>query len=74
MSILVDLKPEVESRLKAQAQDQSVSEKDYIESILDALFGLSPSDSLRPEERVKELDEWLNSHSYVTAPPVSDEA
>ena|SRR5918912_148830 len=30
-------------------------------------------DSMTPEQWIKEFEEWLDSHDYITAPPLSDE-
>ena len=74
MSITLELKPEIESNLIAQAAARNVSVEDYIEDVLETMFGSSEYKSLTADQRAKELDEWLNSHSYIKAPPLSDEA
>jgi hypothetical protein len=30
-------------------------------------------DSMTPEQWIEEFEEWLDSHDYITAPPLSDE-
>jgi len=74
MTITVELQPEVESRLAAQAAERNVSVKDYIEALLRAFAGPSGSEASTPQRRATELDQWLASHDYITAPPLPDEA
>jgi hypothetical protein len=74
MMITVELEPDVESSLSAQAAERNVSVKDYVEAILRS-FAVPPrSEFPAPGQRANELDQWLKSHDYITAPPLSDEA
>ncbi|HKS29791.1 MAG TPA: hypothetical protein VJS44_18355 [Pyrinomonadaceae bacterium] len=77
MTIVLELKPEVEARLKALAATQGVSVEEYIQSFLESLALLDEEtsyDSGTPEQWAKEFEEWLDSHDYITAPPLTDEA
>lgn len=77
MTIILELKPEIEARVIALAVAQGVSVEEYIQSFLESLASLDeePSyDSLTPEQWAKEFEEWLDGHDYVIAPPLTDEA
>jgi len=63
---IVLLKPEV-----------GLSVEEYIQSFLESFASLDEEfsyDSLTPEQWTKEFEEWLDSHDYITAPPLTDEA
>lgn len=77
MTVVLELKPEIEARVTALAAAQGVSVEEYIQNFLESLASLDeePSyDSMSPEQWAKEFEEWLDGHDYITAPPLTDEA
>lgn len=77
MIVTLELKPEIEGRVTDLAARQGISVKDYIQNLLESLTSLNEEtayDSLTPDEWAKEFEEWLDSHYYITALPLSDEA
>jgi hypothetical protein len=77
MTVVLELKPEIEARVTALAAAQGVSVEEYIQSYLESLASLDEGqsyDSMPPEQWAREFEEWLDSHDYITAPPLSDEA
>ena len=71
MSLTLHLKPETEADLLNRALASGQTVDDYVETLL----GEGRSESLPfsdPEEWIKALNEWVNSHRYT--PPLSDEA
>ena len=56
---------------------QDIFVQQYIQNSLESVASLDeePSyDSMTPEQWVKEFEEWVDSHDYITAPPLTDEA
>jgi hypothetical protein len=74
MSITLDLKPETESHFEVLAAAQNIPVEDYIESVLESLADASKYRSLTPQQRSKELEHWLGSHGYISAPLLTDDA
>jgi hypothetical protein len=75
MTVTLELKPEVEEQLEAQAKESGLSVKDYLEKRVEEMIGASELQPAKtPEERVRLWNEWLSSHDYIEAPPLSDEA
>jgi len=75
MTVTLELKPEVEEQLEAQARESGLSIKDYLEKRVEEMVSDSePQLAKTPQERVRLWDEWLSSHDYIKAPPLSDEA
>ncbi|QLE58088.1 hypothetical protein [Nostoc sp. TCL26-01] len=78
MTIQIQLKPEIEARLIAQAATQGLSVEAYLESLIE--------DSLINQEKpsfyqVSNQEEWeniftelINSPAFTLAPPLSDAA
>lgn len=77
MAILLELDPEIESRLIAQAAAQGTSVevllKTLVEGLLASSLQLTPL-TLSPQERAQRFVNWARSHSSITAPPLSDDA
>lgn len=72
MTMTIELKPEIETRLAEQAATQGVTVEEYIECVLDNVVGVdTPITS--PEERLRFFDEWISSHSQYTAPRLPNE-
>jgi hypothetical protein len=70
MTLTIDLKPEVEAGLAAQARAKGVSVAEYVRSLLEQ-FAQSVS-QMTGEQRVHALHEWAKGFPQV--PPLSDEA
>ncbi len=73
MSIKVELKPEIEAELAAQAQKRGVPFDQYVQTILEQYVHLAQS-PLTPEERAKAFDDWADSFPYRRSAPLPDEA
>jgi hypothetical protein len=75
MTVTLDLKPEVEQRIAAEAKARGLSVETYILDVLEketngeASFALSAT----PEEWKKAFLEWVNTER-PEHPPLSDEA
>lgn len=69
MTVIIELKPEVEARVAAQAAAHGMSVRAYIESILESL-AITPDDptfkAMTPEERAGAWEAWATSHSPDT--------
>lgn len=75
MTVTLELRPEVEEQLEAQASESGLSVKDYLEKRVEEMLSDSePQLAKTPQERVRLWNEWLSSHDYIQAPPLSDEA
>ena len=76
MTITLDLKPEVETELKAQAQAAGLSLAQFLSRELEAIapVGLAQSSEAAAgsDQWERELDEWLDS--FPQHPLLSDEA
>jgi len=71
----VTLKPDLEEELTARAQAEGLTAEEFVNRELERLVANSNSRSnLTPKERVRRWHEWLDSHDYIKAPPLSDEA
>ena len=74
MTVTLELKPEVEERISAEAKAQGLSVEDYIQRELEGKSTTSDPNALPFEEWLQRWNEWLSSHDYIKAPPLSDEA
>ncbi len=75
MTVTLELKPEVEERVTAEAKAHGLSVEDYIQQELEAKVGDPRTPEQMPyEEWLRLFNEFLNSHDYIKAPPLSDEA
>jgi len=72
MILRVELKPETESRIAEQASSQGVSVEEYVQRVLESIISSPLPTTL--QERKERFEDWLKSHSHITAPPLSDEA
>jgi len=71
----LELNPEVEEQLEAQAKQAGLSVEDYLKKKVEEMISASePGPAKTPEERVQLWREFLNSHADVKVPPLSDEA
>jgi hypothetical protein len=73
MTVTVELKPEVEASIAAQAAAQGLSLEAYIQRVLDSLAEMNPP-PVSPQERLCAFDEWIAGHSRFSAPRLPDEA
>ena len=75
MTVTLELKPELEERIVAEANAQGLSVEDYIQQELEAKVRIpEPPEQMQSEEWLRRFNEWVNSHDYIKAPPLSDEA
>ena len=74
MKIALDLKLELEEFVKAEAQARGLSVEDYIQQELESKLRNAPPERVPYGERLRRFNEWVNSHDYINAPPLSDEA
>jgi hypothetical protein len=77
MAILLELEPEIESRLIAQAAAQGTSVEALLKTVVESLLStsLQPTPlTLSPTERAERFVNWARSHSGIKAPPLSDDA
>ncbi len=77
MPITLNLKPEVEAGLKAQAQAAGLSLEQFLSRELEAIAPAAPAESLETvadgsDEWEKEFDEWLDS--FPQRPVLGEEA
>ncbi|MBD2770790.1 hypothetical protein [Iningainema tapete] len=77
MAIVIELKPEIEAQLIAQAASAGISVEEFLQMAISGLLSASqPSvvpTVLSPQERAQAFVKWAKSHS-IQAPPLSDEA
>ena len=75
MTVTLELKPEVEERISAEAKARGLSVEDYIQQELEAKVRSPQTHEQMPhKEWLRMFNEWLNSHDYIKAPALSDEA
>jgi hypothetical protein len=75
MTVTLELKPEVEERIIAEAKARGLSVEDYIQQELEASVASPQTSEQMPyEEWLRLFNEFMNSHDYIKAPPLSDEA
>lgn len=75
MTVTIELKPEVEEQLEAQAKESGLSVRDYLEKRVEEMISASELQPAKtPQERVRLWREFINSHDDIKAPPLSDEA
>ena len=76
MTVTLELKPEVEERIIAEARARGLSVEDYILHVLEGEVASDTatfSETATPEEWEKALLEWVNA-ARPEHPPLSDEA
>jgi len=74
MTVTLELKPEVEERIIAEAKALGLSVEEYIQRKLEGKSTTQDPNALPFEEWLQKWNEWLSSHDYIKAPPLSDEA
>ena len=76
MTITLELKPEIESRLIAQAAAQGMPVEEFLKKMIENLIvplDESALPTLPPQERAKRFVNWARNHS-MRVPPLSDQA
>jgi len=71
MTVTLNLKPELEEGLFAQAQAASLSVEAYLEKVVEERLGV-PKRRLSVDEWTRQFEEWANS--FPEAPQIPDEA
>ena len=70
MTLTINLKPETEAGLAAQARARGVSVAEYVGSLLEQLTKSGPQ--MTPEQRAVALSEWAKE--FPRTAPLSDDA
>lgn len=76
MSISVELTPEIEARIRAEAEAQGVSVEKYLVAVLESFTGRPHRPfyaTASPKEWARAFRAWAQSHDLVS-PLLSDEA
>jgi len=74
-AMTVTLKPDLEEELTARARAEGLSTEEFVNRELERLVASGRASSkLSSAERLRFWNEWLNSHDYIQAPLLSDEA
>ncbi len=75
MTIQIQLKPEIEAELKAQAQKNGLALSQYVQRILEEHVPGQPLDSaMTPEERAKAFQNWSLTFPRHRSTPLPDDA
>jgi hypothetical protein len=75
MTIQIELRPEIEAELAAQAQKKGVPVIQYVQRILEQhVPGLPLESAMTPEQRAKAFDDWADSFPYRRSTPLSADA
>lgn len=75
MTVTLELKPEVEEQLEAQARQAGLSVEDYLKKKVEEMIrAVEPRPAKTTEERLRLWREFINSHGDIKSPPLSDEA
>jgi predicted HicB family RNase H-like nuclease len=75
MTVTLELKPEVEDRIKAEAVAHGLSVEAYIQRELESkLVANDRPNEIPYDEWLNRFNDFLKSHDYIKAPPLSDEA
>ncbi|MEO1297178.1 MAG: hypothetical protein AAFW75_15600 [Cyanobacteria bacterium J06636_16] len=77
MAIILNLEPETESQLMAQAAAQGKSVEELLKALVEGLLSNTASSTstiLSPQKKAEKFVRWAESRTLTTAPPLSDEA
>jgi len=75
MSIQIELKPEIEAELAAQANRTGVPVSQYVQRILEQHLPAQPVETgMSPEQRAETFEDWVQNFPYRRSEPLSDEA
>ena len=72
MTVKLQLKPDVEAGLLAQAQARGLSLEVYLEQVLQERSRTLTPPSIGPTERARLFETW--AHSHPLTPPLPDDA
>lgn len=72
MSITINLKPEIEAGLLAQAQARGMTLEEYLSSMVEGAVRMATRQTLTPEQRAAAFEAWSAGHRPM--PPLSDDA
>ena len=72
MTVTLNLKPEVEAGLSAQAQASGMTLEEYLLSVVEGVALSTIQKGLPPEERAKAFEAWAAGHR--STPDLSDHA
>ena len=72
MSITLNLRPEIEAGLLAQAQANGMTLEEYLLSMVEGAVFSAARKTLTPEQRAVAFEAWSASHRPT--PPLSDDA
>ncbi|HXM33726.1 MAG TPA: hypothetical protein VN920_00930 [Pyrinomonadaceae bacterium] len=73
MPTMLEVEPEVASKIQARARERGVSVDVYLRELIDQKGTESESNGLSSQERVRMLREWASGHRANT-PLLSDDA
>jgi hypothetical protein len=77
MTLTVQISPELEKRLEAEAAEQGLTTAEYVRAVLEKMFATPGRAPLwmtaTKEEWLKSFNDWMDSHD-ATLPPLSEEA
>jgi hypothetical protein len=75
MSIQIELRPEIEAELTAQAHKKGIPISQYVQRILEQHLPAQPVESaMTPEERAEAFQGWVDNFPYRRTTPLPDEA
>ena len=72
MTVTLNLKPEVEAGLLAQAQASGMTVEEYLLSLVEGVVLPAAATTLSPEQRAAAFESWSAGHRVT--PPLSDYA
>jgi hypothetical protein len=80
VTVTIELPPEIEAGLLEQAQAEGLDVNHFVQNLVrnriatSTMITPSGPDELSPEEWVRELNAWSQSHAHDNLPVLSDEA
>lgn len=74
MTVTLELKPEVETRVAAQAARHNLSVEKYLQMLVENLTTAHEWDTVTPEERARAWKDFINGHELIDVPPVLDDS
>lgn len=76
MTVTIELKPDIEARVKTEAEARGLPVEDYIESVIESQLangGREPSsENSTPADRARAWEAWAVSHSLNTPVILND--
>jgi hypothetical protein len=82
MTVTIELPPDIEAGLLAQAQAEGLAVSEYVQNLVRGQIGRRPAtssaartaDEMAPEEWLRQFRAWTDSHADRNLPVLSDEA